>query len=159
MKSVNWKDRLESQRDLRKRGLKLLYQRVKILCEVYEDEAFRDWCLKESIRDTEFLDGELSDVGMNFETLQSVLDAYPREVEWINADMRVLVASVMESQKKERKASDGSRETISWKERCLEAEAECERLRAEVASLKERIEEFKEILSARPVSDYRPVGV
>lgn len=158
MTSKGWKEQLERQRDMKKRGIKLLFQRVRLLAEVYESQEFRDWCLKEGLRDTEFLDSELSDVGLNFLTLRAVLEQFPKESHWINADLRKLVASVIEDQKKERKLS-GGRETQSWKKRCLEAEAECERLRAELDAVKEQLREYKEILAARPTEQYRPVGV
>lgn len=146
---AKWQDRLDSQREMKRRGLKLLYQRVKLLVEIYDDESFHKWCESEGVTDIEFLDSELSDVGMDFMTLRAVFDAYPREAHWINGDIRQMVATVVEQSKEKRKKERGERETISWKDRCLRAEEECERLRGEVEHLTEKVAELKELLGLR----------
>lgn len=135
-KNVKWEMKMNEQRDLRRQGITLLFQRVKLLIEVYNDAAFRGWCEQNKVVELDYLDAELSDVAACFLTLKSVMESYPNESDWQSKNIRELMAEAIESQKTDRQGA----ERISWKERCLAAEKECERLRAENATLRSLLE-------------------
>lgn len=123
---------MEEQRKLRQRGLEMLHERVTILVRCYDDSDFRDWCATQDMDVYDFLDSELSDTAATFLTMKAVLDEYPRKEDWVKHNIRDLIAMAIESQ---RKTDAKSSERISWKERALAAEKECEKLRFEIEIL------------------------
>ncbi len=136
MKQKKWEMKMHEQRELRKAGAELLHQRARLLVACYEDNEFRAWCESTGKNDLDVLDEELADVAIGFLTLKTVLEKYPDADIWRVRNIRELVAEVIDSQKSERKTS----ERIGWKERCLAAEKECERLRGELAALNKALE-------------------
>ena len=138
-KADKWELKMHEQRELKKQGAAVLYRRVKLLVECFESADFRAWCEENGQNDLDYMDRELEDTAANFMTLKSVLHAYCDEASWVKHNIRDLIAEVIELQKRDRTS-----ERISWKERCLAAEKECERLRGidlakdnELANLKE----------------------
>jgi hypothetical protein len=125
---------MHEARELRKKGSELLFDRVTLLNECYEDEDFRAWHAEHGTNELDFLDDELSDTAASFLTLRAVLKAFPDRNDWVKHNIRDMMAEAIESDKKPRE-----RLTPSWKEKCIAAEKECERLRAENASLKETL--------------------
>jgi hypothetical protein len=134
VKHVKWELRMNEARELRRRGSELLFDRVSLLVSCYEDEDFRAWHADNGTNELDFLDFELSDTAASFLTLKAVLDANPERELWAKHNIRDLIADVIELDKKPRERS-----VPSWKEKCLAAEKECERLRAENANLKETL--------------------
>jgi squalene cyclase len=137
-KKTKWEVKLHEAREMRKRGAELLFDRVVLLVECYEDEQFRAWCSETETNDVDYLDEELSDTAAAFMTLKAVLHQYPTRDEWVKHNIRVLIAQVLQEQAEATKR-DGEEKRISWKERALAAEKECERLRAELANMKESL--------------------
>lgn len=136
-KKRNWQLRMNEQRELRKQGVDLLYQRAVLLRDCYHDQAFREWCETNGVNELDMLDRELEDAAVTFLTLVAVLESYPTAEEWQGRNLREMIAEVIQSQKRDRPT-----ERVSWKERCLSAEKECERLRGEVEKLREMLELF-----------------
>lgn len=133
-RAKKWELKMHEARELRKQGSELLFDRVNLLTECYEDADFRAWHESNQTNDLDFLDGELSDTAATFLTLHAVLMKYPDRESWIKHNIRDLIAEVIELDKKPRE-----RNVPSWKEKCIAAEKECERLRVENASLKETL--------------------
>ena len=129
---MRWELRMNKAREMRVQGSKLLHSRVELLVSCYNDTDFRLWHAEHGTNELDFLDFELSDTAASFLTLKAVLDAYPDSEAWSKHNIRDLIAEVMASKKR-----DNETNRISWKERALAAEAECERLRAENATIKE----------------------
>ena len=138
MSKRKWETQLHEARELRKRGSELLFDRVALLVSVYNDGSFRSWCAANETVDLDYLDEELSDTAASFMTLKAVLVEHPTRDEWVKHNIRDLIAQVIESQAESRKR-DGEPKRPSWKERAMVAERECERLRAEIASIKESL--------------------
>jgi hypothetical protein len=128
VKAIKWRIKINEARELRKKGSELLYDRVALLAACYDDADFRQWHVDEGTNELDYLDEELSDVAATFLTMKAVLDANPNKEDWIRHNVRDLIALVLDSQKVPRE-----RQVPSWKEKCLAAEKECERLRAELA--------------------------
>lgn len=134
-KAMKWEQKMKEARALRKQGSELLYDRVSLLVACYEDEEFRSWCAASEINDMTYLDDELSDVAATFLTLRAVLEAYPDRESWTKHNIRDLIDEAIDATKPEKLAHSRK----SWKAIAAELQAECERLRAEVASLKETL--------------------
>lgn len=141
--AANWKSRLNEQRDLQKKGAELLYQRVRLLVAIYDDQEFRDWCADSETDEVEYLDNELSDVACEFMTLKAVLKEHPDESAWVSRNLRELIAEVLEGKRRKR-AEESPR--VSWKEKAIAAEKECERLRAELNAQSARIAELHNVI-------------
>jgi hypothetical protein len=131
-----WEKKLHEARELRKRGAAVLYQRVALLVVVYEDAEFRRYHADAGTNELDFLDEELSDTAANFLTLKAVYDSHPQEADWVKHNVRDLIALAMQ---KPGTPKDNVAPRVSWKDRAEAAERECERLRAELASIKESL--------------------
>lgn len=136
----NWQSRLKKARKLRKQGSEVLYERINLLCQCYEEEGFREWCETQGVNDIDYLDEELNDTAATFLTLKAVLAEHPRREDWVQNNIRDLIAKAIEAEKSRMKANEIHR--VSWKQRAIEAERECERLRAELRGLKESLASF-----------------
>jgi len=129
-----WELKMNEQRELRKQGIAVLYQRVVLLSECYADKSFLAWCEAHNRSELDYLDAEVSDVAATFLTLKAVLDANPQVEAWQKTDIRRLMADAMSSEKR------GPSDRIGWKDRCLAAEKEIDRLRAELDILNRAME-------------------
>lgn len=134
--SAKWELKMGRQRELRKKGAELLFERVQLLVQCYDDPEFRSFCEQNSIVDLDYMDNELEDTAANFLTLRAVYEAYPTALEWKKHNIRDLIAEVLASTKKTREPGQKQ----SWKERALAAEKMCEQLRAEIRILEKTIE-------------------
>lgn len=133
-----WEVKMNKQRKLKAKGAEVLFERVSICVSCFEDPEFTDWCAGQGIDSLEFLDEELSDTAVNFATLARVLDTFPTKEEWVKHNIRVMIAMVLEDQKSKKESEPSSR--IAWKDRALAAEAELEKLRAELKAIREKLE-------------------
>lgn len=147
---MNWKKKLNEHKELRKQGAVLLHARVTLLVAVYDDEAFREWCEVNETDEIEYLDEQLSDVAVEFMTLRTVLQEFPKAEEWAERNIRELIAEVLEAKRRKRGEST---ERISWKERALAAEKECEQLRTELAAQGARIDELHNVIGLMKPGD------
>lgn len=137
-KKSKWELKLHEAREMRKRGSELLFDRVSLLVACYDDDAFRSWCSETETNEVDYLDAELNDTAATFMTLKAVLHQYPVREEWVKHNIRDLIAQVLAEQaEKTKRERENPKPT--WKERALAAEAECERLRAELANMKESL--------------------
>jgi hypothetical protein len=137
MARKKWELKMHEARELRKQGAGLLYDRVTLLVDCYDDPAFREWHEQAGTNELDFLDDELSDTACSFMTLRAVLVAFPARDEWITHNIRELIALTIDS---ERASRQGEGKRMSWKERALAAEAECERLRSELQTYRNSLE-------------------
>lgn len=133
-----WELKLHEARELKKKGAELLFDRVALLVTIYDDESFREWCSANETNELDYLDTELSDTAASFMTLKAVLHAHPTRDEWVKHNIRDLIAQVLADQAEKTKR-ERENPHPTWKERALAAEAECVRLRAEVANMKESL--------------------
>lgn len=143
MTTCKWESDLERQRLLKRQGIELLHERIKLLCHVYDDVDFRSWCDASGVIDLDYLDAELSDVAVSFLTLRAVLLQHPSVDDWKGGNIRQMIAEVLESQKPKRERT----EVVSWKERALAAEKEIERLQFELQKRDSTIQELRSCLT------------
>lgn len=128
----NWEQKMHQQRKLRKKGSELLFDRVRLLIECYEDKGYREWHRENGTDEIEYLDEELSDVAASFQTLRAVYEAYPDRESWVKHNIRDLMAEAIAKSRQPKE-----RTKPSWKAKCMDLQKENEQLRAELASLKE----------------------
>lgn len=136
-KASKWEIKMLQARELRKKGAELLYDRVVLLVACYDDKEFLAWHEQQGTNELDFLDEELSDTACTFMTFKSVLASFPKRDEWSTHNIRELIALTIAAEKIE-KEDNGKR--VSWKERALAAEAECERLRGELQTYRDTLE-------------------
>ena len=142
---MNWRTKLKSQRELKSQGAGLLYQRVVLLVEIYRDQQFSEWCDGQEVNDVDELDKELEDVDIDFISLMKMLEIFPDEEQWRKRPLRILVAEALNIQPKP--SREGVADRISWKDRALAAEKECERLRAMLDVANARLSQLEEALA------------
>ena len=151
MAAANWRMRMHEQRELKKMGTAVLYERVLLLIEIEKDPQFTAWCEQQGVAVLDQLDDELADVAFEYLTLKAMMEQYPTIEEWQAVSLRQMVAQYILDTKPERKPKS----TLSWKERCLAAEKECERLRAENNTLRARLTEVQSALQVAAGGRYR----
>lgn len=133
-----WEMKVHEQRTIRKNCAELLYDRVKLLSECYDDAEFRRYHADEGTNELDFLDDELSDTAASFLTLRAVMTEYPNREDWSRHNIRDLIAQILDAES-ERRKREGEEKRIPWKERALAAEAECDRLRAKIQCYEETL--------------------
>lgn len=136
MKEKNWKVALSEARTLKKKGIEMLYDRVKLLVDVFNDAAFIAQCEEDGTEPFDILDDALSDIGHGFRTMKAVMNEYPNKTDWVRHDLRNLMAMAVE---KHRKASD-PKDRVDWKALAERYKAECEVLRNEIESMRKTLE-------------------
>jgi len=144
---TKWELKMHQARQLRREGAGILYDRVSLLVACYEDKEFQAWHEANGTSDLQFLDDELTDTGLTFWTLKETLAMFPSREDWVKHNTSLLVALAMKAEadrrKREREKSSQLKPKTAnislkeWRARALAAEAECERLRAELASMRE----------------------
>jgi len=146
IKPMKWELKMHEARALRRQGAAILFDRIALLIACYDDVEFRAWHEAAGTNELDFLDEELSDTALTFIALRSVMTAYPNRAEWIQHNIRELIALTMaaeaEASAADKEQGPGEDKRISWKERALAAEAECDRLRCEVESMRESMRAF-----------------
>jgi hypothetical protein len=150
MSTKNWRTKLNLARDLKKRGIQLLFERMTVLAQVHDDPEFRAWCAAENRDLYNELDHDVDDTAATFMTLKAVLDHFPNREDWQTKGLPTMIAEIQVKQRAERKP----RETVSHKQRADDAEKlveqlqdEVDRLRAENSLLREQVAELKESLA------------
>ena len=148
MTKNKWEMKMHEARALRKQGLSVLHQRVKLLVACSQDAEFLAWCDDTSTDAQEYLDNEVADTCTDFTTLALVLKHVPRADQWKNRNLRELVLEVegiitADTEHYERprpKYKELLQESEeSWQKRYTTLEKADERLKQQVADLKEEI--------------------
>lgn len=100
-----YKRKLLEARELRRQGGRLLYERVRLLCEVFDDREFReDLGQVDDLAAAEVLDGELSDVGFDFLQLRGVLQHFPGASQWESRPIIDMYEEVIHSRESQRES-------------------------------------------------------
>ncbi len=131
-----WESKMNEQREMKKKGAAVLYHRVKLLVECYDDKQFLAWCDESRIDALDYLDRELEDTVSDFLSLRAVYEQFGKEEDWQRLGVRAMIAEVLDCSRKDREVIKRG----AWKDRAIAAEKECERLRAEIEKLREIVE-------------------
>ncbi len=144
---MNWKIDLNKAGQLAKEAKEQLYERVKLLCKVFDDPDFQRDC-EENDRDPyEYLTTFLSDTRWEFHEVRAIYENFPKKSDWETNSLKVLMAECVERQEKKPKP------TPSYKTLYFEAKAKVEKLEhklemmnQEVKNQKETIDELRRII-------------
>lgn len=169
-----WKQKMLEARKLRGKTAGIVWQRVKLLVEVFDDQDYRsDNGDLDDMAAAEKLSGELGDVAADFFMLRRVLDRMPLKSDWEGKDLRKMIAEVRELDKKDDnkeprsprrtatvKQLDGVQQERDVAEKRLtiaestlaELRSENRQLREELAVARGRIEELEKALNRELVA-------
>lgn len=100
---MKWEIKMNKQRELKKEGAGLLFDRMQLLIECYNDERFKEWCRDNNDTRVEYLNRELSDIGQEFLHLKTLVDHFPKRDQWTAKSVREMTAAVMVAQQEERR--------------------------------------------------------
>ena len=101
----SWRTKLKKTRTLKHKGLALIYERVKLYRDIFNDEAFHDACATEGSDPTEKLSLEVADlpcadIGVYF----SLLDEFPDKSHWQDTTLERMIATIQEQARQQREA-------------------------------------------------------
>ena len=101
---MKWEAKLKRVDDLIARSNASLYDRVKLLVEIWEDPDFLAHHYGDIDRAEAMLDTKLGDYGIGFFEAQSLLKHFPQRPHWVGNALRVMLAKALEADEAERKA-------------------------------------------------------
>lgn len=158
----SWKSRMTQVQNLRKRSASLVYDRVVLLVDVYRDEEFLTDEGLDELSAANRLDDELADVCAGFLELKAVLEFYPDRKQWEGRRLDLIVAEVLEAERKQHKTTreprkitrvtkakfeDLTRERNTLTTQLSDVRDENISLHEEIGQLKHRISELESLLS------------
>lgn len=135
---MNWSMSLHRAQELRSQGASLLFERVKLLQKVYEDDDFQAWCRQTNTPALDYVDSHFDDVGLSYMGLLAVQREFPDEDDWKKTNIRKLSAMAREKVRKSQGEAVGHR--VNYKKKC-------EQLARENAILRQRVEQLEKELS------------
>ena len=157
-----WKEKLAQVKNLRKRSAGLVYERIVLLVDVYADEEFLADEGLDELSAADRLDEELADVCAGFLELKAVLEFYPNRKQWEGRRLDLIVAEVLEAERKRHESTreprkitrftksqfeDLTRERNTLTSQLSEVRDENISLHEEIGQLKHRITELESLLS------------
>lgn len=140
---MTWSQKLATQRELRSKGAAMIYDRMKILLEVYKDDEFLNHCVELERNAADVLDDEVADTCADFLSLKCAMDYFPEKSQWQKERLDQLVAKSLEMRRK--KDKDTHHAVPSWKERYTELKKKFDALEHDHSILKVRFEEVSRI--------------
>jgi chromosome segregation ATPase len=171
----SWSQKVAKARELRGKSMGLLFDRMAILVEVYEDQAFLDTF--RSLDDAlEALDVEVSDTACDWMELHGIYRMFPDRKAWATAKLQDLrakreiaererrtaqreesdepprkrtVATVRELEEAKQTAGEFSQRVESQSKQIERLLAENEALKTELAKYQGRVEELEKLLSSK----------
>lgn len=142
---MTWSQKLATQREMRSKGAALIYDRMKILLEVFKDEEFLNHCMERERNAADLLDEEVADTCTDFLSLKCVIEYFPDKAIWQKERLDQLVAKSLEMRRK-KDNKETHHAVPSWKERYTELKKKFDSLEHEHAILRVRFEEVSRII-------------
>lgn len=144
-RNATWSQKMSQTRQMRSEGASLLYDRVKLYEEIYEDDEYRDNCLAREVNPEDELDHECADTCCTFLELLAVMESFPRQSQWTGGHLKVMLAETLAVQSRSTTAARAKRNTKNWKEIAAEREREIVALREQLAVANGKIEELERL--------------
>lgn len=148
-----WKTLLEKHDKLVAKSNVTLFDRVKLLKEVFDDPSYKMDCRSSGRRETEMLDLRLTDTCASFGDLHRTIKLYPNRDQWKNGNLSRMIidaAEVVRAEARERNQAlevPGSKDQkLSWKQRALVAEGRVRELEGEVRELKAEVRTLRDLM-------------
>jgi len=115
--SAAWKKKLFKSRELRGKTAEIVYDRITLLVEIYDDDQFRqDSGDPDDLSAATLLDAEVGDLCADFLELRCVLDSFPNKGDWTDKNLKKLVAAALDGSRTRRKSKKSERRTVTLKE-------------------------------------------
>lgn len=103
MTERTWSQKLAAARVLRGKGAALLYDRLVLLREVFNDAAYRADCATRKINPEDELTDEVADTCAGFVVLMQTLEKFPDRQVWQRKSLAKLVAAVVDEQQEQQR--------------------------------------------------------
>ena len=100
---MKWEIKMNKQREMKRDGAGLLFDRMQLLIECYNDPEFKTWCQQNNDSRVDFLNRELEDVGQEFLHMKTLTDRFPNREDWVGTSVRKMTAQVIAEQQDERR--------------------------------------------------------
>lgn len=146
---ANYKSTLLKVLELQSNAALLIYQRIKLLCEVFDDRDFRlDLGNADDFRAAAVLDRYLDDTPWTFLELRAVFVKFPQAADWRERSLREMVAVLVVPPT--RHESIKTRQVISQQEHeCVVTELKAARAAHQFTKqlLQERVQSYEELLA------------
>lgn len=167
---ATWKQRLQIVSHLQQNAKSNLYDRVKILCEIFDDRDFRSDCGNlDDFDAADKLDAYVSDTCATFFQLRRCIQVYPDQATWIEVkNIAKLIADAQEFDtaaakdeatdeggEKKQRARASMQQLRELEQRNRELVAIVERLEKENAWLKDQVDRLQKMLETA----MEPAGV
>jgi hypothetical protein len=133
---------LAEVRTLRGKGMGFLYERVVLLCQVYQDPEFRSHCENLEKNLEEELDAYLDDTCTDFLTARAVLKANPDKTDWLDKKLSAMKVEVLEAEQAGHAGKTAGTERFSYKAAWEELKREFEKLTIKYATLQENYDKL-----------------
>lgn len=101
--AAKWEQLLQKSKELRGKSNGLLFDRAKLLVEVWNDGEYLAFHKGDLAKAEDYLDAEVGDYGLCFFDLKAMLESFPKRAQWEKANLRELLAQALEMVAVERK--------------------------------------------------------
>tara|TARA_R100001086_G_scaffold245991_1_gene177644 strand:- start:158 stop:601 length:444 start_codon:yes stop_codon:yes gene_type:complete len=138
----NWKMKLKQAREMRVSASEALFERVKLLVEIFESDDYQQYCRDEQLDEMAELDGAVDDFSGSFATVMAVYKMNPDQDAWRKHGYRYLLAEY----RQELADNRPKKERINWRHRYEEAQNTIIMLQGQVKSLREQVKTLEDRL-------------
>ncbi len=150
-----WKEKMIEVRSLRKKSAGMIYDRVRLSVEIYDDPGYRADAGEDAVSR---LDAEVGDTCADFLSLRAAYEFYPDRQQWEGRKLQDVVAEVLEHERQRaadtdikktpRRATVAELDKLKAQNERLqvlneELRAENNQLREEIGVLKHRMVHFE----------------
>ncbi len=163
-KKKKWQLLMEKADLVSKEGKGSLWERIKILSQVSEDQQFKDDTIAAGNKPGVILNEKVNDTFATFSELFVMFKEFPNREQWADGDLprmrselrKILTArqspdgtAAANGEHQEVKIKANGDRRLSWKQKYLELEARYNSLLVENRSLKDRVKSLERILKGR----------
>lgn len=143
---LTWTQKLARNKELVRKGAAALWERARLLVEVYEDAEFLSDCRQHRTNPEDRLDSELSDTGYwTFAAIRKVFKAYPKRKQWEDRAPVKLLADILTAEAEERRRQQAEDDKPITRNRV--SQKDLETVQNQLAVSKAREDSIREELS------------
>lgn len=152
-----WETLLRKAMGLARENRADLYERVKVLAQVFDDPMFKRDMMRQGKQPGVFLNSVVEDTFTTFSELYAMIRMFPSKDQWKNGDLRELRASLRERINRTasvQAAPNGQRTTdrhpsLSWKKKYLDLDAKYKILTAKYELLEQNYKDLQRAIGRR----------
>lgn len=114
-KKMQWKELLKKHDALRRNGNANVYDRVKLLSQIFNDPGYNADMLKQGKDKRELLDACLDELCINITEALVILKMFPRREQWVGGSLREMKLRTIQMIQSKQKAETGKKKKIKVK--------------------------------------------